>query len=51
MAALGALDPPVAVGVIDPDIIALHPQTLQAGEDEFVLELNAARPVGRTSAS
>lgn len=38
VAALWALDPPVAVGTIDPDIIALNPQTLQEGEDEFVLE-------------
>jgi uncharacterized pyridoxal phosphate-dependent enzyme len=38
VAALWALDPPVAVGAIDPDIIALNPQTLQEGEDEFVLK-------------
>jgi L-seryl-tRNA(Ser) seleniumtransferase len=31
-------DPRVAVGVVEPDAIALNPQTLEPGEAELVLE-------------
>ncbi|GAA1706115.1 aminotransferase class V-fold PLP-dependent enzyme [Fodinicola feengrottensis] len=35
--ALWSADPHIAVGAVDPDVIALNPQTLQNGEDELVL--------------
>jgi len=51
VAALWALDPPIAVGVVGPDTIALNPQTLQQGEDDLVLaqlrRLLMTPPTGR----
>ena len=38
IAALWAASPPIAVGAIGADAIALNPQTLEPGEDQIVLE-------------
>ncbi|ONI74659.1 hypothetical protein ALI144C_38160 [Actinosynnema sp. ALI-1.44] len=51
VAALRAHDPPIMVGLLDEQTIALNPQTLQPGEDKIVLDavvrwagVNATRP-------
>jgi L-seryl-tRNA(Ser) seleniumtransferase len=36
--ALWAADPRIAVGQVEPDAIALNPQTLEPGEDQIVLD-------------
>jgi L-seryl-tRNA(Ser) seleniumtransferase len=38
VAALWDGDPRIAVGEVDPDAVALNPQTLEPGEDEIVLQ-------------